>query len=107
MVASTKPTAYNVDWALILEAIIYLSHIGCQMDVCLEKKKKKSLLTTKLKRSNSKSSAAEKAWEEEEVSPEDMEAIGSTAETKKKEGQERDKMATYEHLQQRAFLQVL
>lgn len=103
MVASTKPTAYNVDWALILGAIIYLSHIGCQMDACPEK----SLLTTKLKRSNSESSAAEKAWEEEEVSTEDTGAIGSTAETKKREGQERDKMATYERLQQRAFLQVL
>lgn len=27
-----------MDWALILEAIIYLSHIGCQMDVCPGKK---------------------------------------------------------------------
>lgn len=54
MVASTKPTAYIMDWALILEAIIYLSHIGCQMDVCWGKKKqKKSLLTTELKRSMS------------------------------------------------------
>lgn len=32
-VASTKPTVYIMDWALILDAIIYLSHIGCQMDV--------------------------------------------------------------------------
>lgn len=54
-VASTKPTAYIMDWALILEAIIYLSYIGCQMDVCPEK----SLLTTKLKLSMS--SAAENA----------------------------------------------
>lgn len=63
------------------------------MDMCPEtnKKKKKSLLTTKLKRS--KSGAAQKAWEEDE----DMVATGSLAETKK-EGQERDKMATYEHL---------
>ncbi|KAK9528086.1 hypothetical protein VZT92_014580 [Zoarces viviparus] len=38
-VASTKPPAYIMDWPLILEAIIYLSHIGCQMDVCPEKKK--------------------------------------------------------------------
>lgn len=37
-VASTKPTAYIMDWALILGAIIYLSHIRCQMDVCPEKK---------------------------------------------------------------------
>lgn len=44
----------------------------------------KSLLTTKLKRS--KSGAAEKAWEgeEEEVFPEDTEAIGPTAETKRR-----------------------
>lgn len=41
--------------------------------------------------------------EEESASPEDMEAICSTAETKK-EGQ--DEMATYERLQQRALLQV-
>lgn len=62
MVASTKPTACIMDWALILEAIIYLSHIGCQMDVCPGKKKKKrekSLLTTKLKRNES--GAAEEA----------------------------------------------
>lgn len=77
MVVSSKPTAYIMDWALILAAIIYLYHIGCQMDMCPEK----SLLTTKLRRS--KSGAAEKAWEEEEVSLEDVEAIGSTAATKK------------------------
>lgn len=67
---------------------------------------KKSLLNTKLKKS--KSGAAEQAREkeEEEVSPEDMEALGSTVETRK-EGQERDKMAAYEHLLEGAFLQVL
>lgn len=40
MVASTKPTAYIMDWELILEAIIYLSHIRCQMDVCPGKEMK-------------------------------------------------------------------
>lgn len=49
---------------------------------------------------------SKKAWEEEDVSPEDREAIGSMAKTKK-EGQEKDEMATYDHLQQRAFLHVL
>lgn len=84
MVASTKPTADIMDWALILEAIIYLSHIGCQMDVCLEKKqkqiKKERLLTTKLRTSES-------CTIQKEVSPEDIEAIGSTVQTKN-EGQE-------------------
>lgn len=70
---------------------------------CVPRKKKTSLLTTKLKKS--KSGAAENTREEEEVSPEDMEA--ETKKRKKMEGQEMDKMATYEHLRGRAFIQVL
>lgn len=64
-----------------------------------KKKREKSLLTTKLKRNES--GAAEEAWKEEEVSPEEL--LAPLAEAKREEGQERDKMATYEHLQPRAF----
>lgn len=84
MVASTKPTAYIMDWALILEAIIYLSHIGCQMDACLEKNKKQ---IKKEKPADYKAEEEQELHNTEWVSPEDIEAIGSTVQTKN-EGQE-------------------
>lgn len=105
MVASTKPTADIMDWALILEAIIYLSHIGCQMDVCLEKKQKQI----------KKEKAADyKAEDERELhNTEGSFSRGHRSywlhgsDKKWRAGGVRDKMATYKHLLQRAFLQVL